>query len=224
VDAETGTVHSHLDLNQPTRFDTGHALFHMRAGASLACASCHAEGGDDSHVWTFHGIGARRTQQLRGGILGTEPFHWNGDMRDFSMLVSEVLVGRMQGATPTVDQSDALASWIDRQPALKLTAADPAAAARGKVLFESAAVGCNSCHAGAHLTNNQSVDVGTGVTVQVPSLHDVALRSPLMHDGCAKTVRDRFTLTGCGGGEKHGHISQLTPTQIDDLVAYVNVL
>ncbi|MEY4515373.1 MAG: hypothetical protein RLZZ450_7495, partial [Pseudomonadota bacterium] len=65
IDTRTGALRSHLDLKQPTRFDTGHALFHARAGAGLACASCHAEGGDDSHVWTFHGIGARRTQQLR---------------------------------------------------------------------------------------------------------------------------------------------------------------
>jgi hypothetical protein len=122
-----------LDLKQPSREDTGHLLFHMRAGAGLACASCHAEGGDDSHVWTFQGIGARRTQQLRGGILGTEPFHWNGDMHNFPMLVQEVFIGRMQGPSLVPAQTTALATWIDRQPALKLSAGDPAAAARGNM-------------------------------------------------------------------------------------------
>jgi len=35
------------------------------------------------------------------------------------------------------------------------------------------------------LTNNQSADVGTGGTFQVPSLVDLAHRAPYMHDGCA---------------------------------------
>ena len=224
INVGDGQLRSHVDLKQASRYDTGHALFHMRAGAGLACASCHGEGGDDSHVWTFHGIGARRTQQLRGGILGTEPFHWNGDMQDFPTLVQEVFVGRMQGPGLAPDQTTALATWIDRQPAYQVSSGDPAAAARGQALFESAAVGCTSCHTGTHLTNNQAADVGTGVTVQVPSLHDVALRSPLMHDGCAKTLLDRFTVSSCGGGDQHGHTSQLTDSELSDLVAYVTTL
>ena len=32
--------------------------------------SCHPEGGDDGHVWD-EGIGKRRSQSLRGGILAT---------------------------------------------------------------------------------------------------------------------------------------------------------
>jgi hypothetical protein len=224
IDVRTGETRPHLDLKQASRFDTGHALFHMRAGAGLACASCHAEGGDDSHVWTFHGIGARRTQQLRGGILGTEPFHWNGDMQDFPTLVQEVFVGRMAGFQPETDQTSALASWIDRQPEFKVSASDPAASARGKSLFESDAVGCNGCHSGPHLTNNQTVDVGTGAALQVPSLHDVGLRAPLMHDGCAKSLADRFSDAACGGGDKHGHTSQLSAAQVSDLIAYVSTL
>jgi hypothetical protein len=117
-----------------------------------------------------------------------------------------------------------LARWIDRLPAYKLHAVDVAAADRGKVLFESETVGCASCHAGSLLTNNLSVDVGTGVTVQVPSLHDVALRTPLMHNGCALTLQERFSLPKCGGGDKHGRTSQLTQGELTDLVSYVSTL
>jgi mono/diheme cytochrome c family protein len=198
-------------------------MFHLRASSGVACASCHAEAGDDSHVWEFQGIGARRTQTLRGGILGTEPFHWNGDMHDFPMLVHEVFVGRMSGFEPNPDQTDALSHWIDRQPALHARALDATAADRGKALFESAAVGCSSCHSGEHLTNNHSEDVGTGARLQVPSLHGVSFRAPWMHDGCAGTLKDRFT-PACGGGDKHGHTSQLTAVQIDDLVSYLTTL
>ncbi|MET0389162.1 MAG: c-type cytochrome [Polyangiales bacterium] len=224
IDVRTNQQRSFLDLKQPTRFDTGHAIFHMRANSGLACASCHGEGGDDAHVWNFHGIGTRRTQQLRGGILGTEPFHWNGDMADFPTLVKEVFVGRMQGAAPSAGQTDALAGWLDRLPQLRKVAADPAAVERGAALFQSEAVGCAKCHSGAHLTNNQTVEVGTGAMLQVPSLHDVALRTPLMHDGCAPTLMDRFTDTTCGGGDQHGKTSQLNTQELSDLVAYVATL
>jgi mono/diheme cytochrome c family protein len=223
IDTRTGQLRKHVDLGQPSRFDTGHAIFHQRAGAGIACASCHAEAGDDGHVWTFHDIGARRTQTLRGGILGTEPLHWNGDMQDFPTLVEEVFVGRMAGFTPSAAQTDSLSHWIDRQPALSAVAADAASAARGEALFQSEAVGCSGCHSGVHLTNNQFADVGTGAMLQVPSLRGVSFRLPVMHDGCASTLSRRFD-AACGGGDSHGHTSQLAPNQLVDLIAYLETL
>jgi hypothetical protein len=223
VDTRTGSVSVRLDLKQASRFDTGHTMFHLRASSGVACASCHSEAGDDGHVWTFHGIGARRTQSLRGGILGTEPFHWNGDMKDFPTLVNEVFVGRMAGFKPTDEQTNALSQWIDRQPALTAQPRDAAAAQRGQQLFESADVGCGSCHSGAHLTNNSYADVGTGARLQVPSLHGVSFRTPLMHNGCAARLADRFD-PSCGGGDQHGHTSQLSASQISDLTGYLETL
>jgi cytochrome c len=211
-----------LDLGQPTRIDTGQTLFHLTTGSGLACASCHAEAGDDGHVWTFEGTGPRRTQSLRGGILGTEPFHWNGDMRDFSMLVTEVFVGRMSAQQPRSDQADALSHWIDRQPVLQATATNTGGVARGKTLFESPELGCTTCHSGARLSNNGSADVGTGAVLQVPSLRAVSFRAPFLHDGCAPTLSDRFA--ACGGGDLHGHTSQLQASQVADLVAYLESL
>ncbi|MEI8257231.1 MAG: hypothetical protein WCJ30_16275, partial [Deltaproteobacteria bacterium] len=75
-----------VTLSSTSRQDSGHQLFHGNAGASIACASCHPEGGDDGHVWNFDTLGARRTQTIRGGILPTAPFHWNGDMTTFGAL------------------------------------------------------------------------------------------------------------------------------------------
>jgi mono/diheme cytochrome c family protein len=223
-DLRTQAMRSRVELGGDSRFDTGHAIFHMRAGAGLACASCHPEAGDDGHVWTFATIGARRTQALRGGILGTEPLHWNGDMDDFQKLVKEVFVGRMSGFSPSSDQSDALSHWIDLQPSLSANAADNAAAVRGKELFESNEVRCAQCHTGSHLTNNQSANVGTGANLQVPSLKGVRFRTPLMHDGCASTIAERFTNKKCGGGDSHGKTSQLNAAQISDLTAYLETL
>jgi len=56
----------------------------------------------------------------------------------------------------------------------------------------------------------------------VPSLLGLRWRAPYLHDGCAPTLRDRFG--DCGGGDNHGHTSQLAPAQIDDLTAYLETL
>jgi cytochrome c peroxidase len=214
-----------LALGGDSVLDTGHEVFHRDAGAGIACASCHAEGAEDGHVWNFSTFGARRTQAINVGLEGTEPFHWSGDMPELSVLVSEVFVRRMGGAQQSADRMSALSGWLfAQQPSAPLRAVDDAAAQRGHALFNAPEVGRNSCHSGEKLTNNESVDVGTGERFQVPSLVGIAYRAPCLHTGCAPTLRDRFTDTACGGGDQHGHTSQLTGDQIDDLVAYLETL
>jgi mono/diheme cytochrome c family protein len=212
-----------ISLSKQSMRDTGHELFHADVGSGLACASCHGEALDDGHVWTFAGFGPRRTQNMRGGLLSTLPLHWEGDMPTFKHLVDDVMTGRMGGFTVEGKYADALATWIDAQPELTLAVKDAAARDRGKALFESTTVACATCHSGPQLTNNKSADVGTGGTFQVPSLMGLGLRGPFMHDGCAKTLGDRFGAS-CGGGEAHGKTAALSQTQIADLVAYLESL
>jgi mono/diheme cytochrome c family protein len=214
-----------VTLDSVRHNDNGHTIFHMNSGSGISCASCHPEGGDDARVWEFDCLGPRRTQSLHVGLSGTEPFHWSGDMASFDMLMDEVFTGRMGGAKADPAQVDALASWLDTlQPPPRASPVDTAAVERGRQIFQSPAVGCESCHNGAKLTNNQSFDVGTGGTFQVPSLIGIAYRGPFIHTGCAPTLRDRFSNPGCGGGDKHGVVSSLTAQEIDDLVAYLETL
>ncbi len=202
----------------------GHAIFHTSTKGLIACASCHAEGGDDGHVWNFDPIGPRRTQSLRGGILATAPFHWDGDMTDLNTLMNAVFTGRMSGSSLAPETIGAVGDWLDSQPVLPRSGPrDPQSAERGKALFNDALVGCASCHSGPHLTNNQSFDVGTGKALQVPTLLGVAARAPYLHTGCAATLRDRFN-PACGGGDRHGRTSQLSSGQLDDLTAYLETL
>ncbi len=213
-----------IPLSNEGREDTGHEIFHSNSGGGLACASCHPEGDDDGRVWNFEAIGPRRTQTFRGGLTGTEPFHWDGDMRTIEHLMSSVFSERMSGPSLSPPQVATLQRWIDRLPARVAPRAMDASAARGRTLFEDARVGCASCHGGARGTQPQSVDVGTGAAFQVPSLRGVAWRAPFMHDGCAPTLRARFTDPRCGGGDRHGVTSHLSPASIDDLVAYLETL
>jgi hypothetical protein len=211
-----------ITLSTESRSDTGHALFHANAGGSIACASCHPEGNDDARVWNFACDGPRRTQSLQVGLKGTEPFHWTGNERDFSALVQDVFVGRMSGPQLLLEQVDATLHWIDAQPRVRHTPkGDAATIARGRALFEDPkGAACAACHSGPLLTNNTTVDVGTGGMFQVPSLVGIGSRGPFMHDGCAATLRDRFG--ACGGGDKHGVTSKLTPTQLNDMLAYLD--
>lgn len=210
-----------ITIGTEARFDTGHAVFHGNSGAFLACASCHPEGGDDGRTWRFGGIGPRRTPAMHGDLRGTEPFHWDGDMRDLSHLVHDVFTGRMSGPELNGGQVLALGNWLDELPAPRPALVDRAAVLRGRTVFDTTA-GCASCHSGALLTNNGSFDVGSGGTFQVPSLIGVADRLPVMHDGCAETLRQRF-LPECGGAA-HGNVAALTEQQIGDLVAYLESL
>ena len=153
--------------------------------------------------------------------MGTEPFHWSGDLATFDTLMSNVFVGRMSGPNLTTEQSAAAFAWINSiptRPGLK-AASDPQVV-RGQALFADPAVGCATCHAGTKLTNNLTVAVGASM-FQVPSLRSVVWRAPFMHNGCAPDLLARFTDATCGGADTHGKTSHLTPSQLDDLVAYL---
>jgi cytochrome c peroxidase len=116
-----------------------------------------------------------------------------------------------------------LPMFLDRIPAPKAApVADTAAVARGQALFESTDTGCTTCHSGPLLSTRALVNVGTQGIFKVPSLVGVGARAPYMHDGCAATLGDRFGT--CGGGDLHGHTSQLTVAQKADLVAFLSSL
>jgi hypothetical protein len=209
----------------PSVPNKGFEIFHTPTPAGIACTSCHPEGGDDGHVWTLIESGEkvlRRTPSLRGGILPTSPFHWDGKETDFGVLMKDVFVGRM-GGTATAADIYAVGQWVDAIPKLPPPAwLDRLSIDRGTVLFNGKA-GCSSCHSGPHFTNNQTMDVGTGGAFQVPSLINVAARTPLMHDGCAKTLHDRLTNPSCAG-VKHGNTSVLSDGERADLETYLESL
>jgi hypothetical protein len=213
-----------ISLGGVSVIETGHEIFHRDAGGGIACASCHPEGTDDGRVWTFTGIGRRRTQPLDVKLEGTAPFHWDGEFQDLGGLLGDVLVTRMSGVQQSQERVEALASFLYQlRPRPGVRAADDAAALRGKKLFEAERTGCTECHQGANFSTFRSVDIGKGGNpTQVPSLLGVSTRAPLMHDGCAETLLDRFD-PECGG-TLHGDYADLEASELDELVAYLETL
>ncbi len=208
-----------IPLSSISREDAGHAIFHANSGGFLACASCHAEGGEDGRTWTFL-EGKRRTPSMLGTVATTAPFHWDGAMHDLRELVDHVFTTRMSG--PAIDDAriDGLRDWLFRLPAPARPSRPADGVARGEALFQ--ARGCPSCHAGPSFTNNETHDVGTGGAFQVPSLVGVGWRPPFLHDGCARTLAERFD-PRCGA-DHHGDTRDLGAAQIDDLGAFLETL
>jgi hypothetical protein len=210
-----------IPLAMSSVLDTGHQIFHTDPGGGIACASCHPEGGDDGHTWDFQMSGPRRTLNLRGTLEGTAPYHWGGESKDMPSLIDDVFVGRMHGRQLSSEDMTALGSWlISMAPPPPRLITDVASVVRGRALFEGSA-GCIACHSGPKLTNNATLDVGTGEKLQVPSLVGVGWHLPLLHDGCAQTIEER--LTTCATPQ-HGSTSALSKTDIADLVSFLESL
>jgi len=110
----------------------------------------------------------------------------------------------------------------------------PAAAARGLALFEAR---CAACHSGANFTDGRfhaiedrfdETDPGlaekTGAPAdrgrfRTPSLRNVALAAPYLHDGSAATLGDAI--------RRHARLpaaNRLSPAQIDDLATFIGSL
>jgi len=211
---------STITLSDISREDTGHTIFHTNSGGSLACASCHGEGGDDAQTWNFNGSKPRRTPSLLGTVKGTAPYHWDADFPDLQALLHEVYTRRMSGRLLAHDQVSALRGWLEPLPAPKRRPVDSAAKSRGESLFHGKAA-CDGCHSGPSYTNNATTNVGTGVSLQVPPLVGVGARPPFLHDGCAKTLTERFTRCASSA---HGQTSALSGDEINDLVTFLDSL
>jgi hypothetical protein len=210
----------HYPYGEPRPEDPSYEIFHATVGG-LACASCHPEGRDDGHTWTFT-QGKVRTQSLAGGLSQTAPYHWNGRLADIGAIMGETFVLRMGGSELEASEVQALATWMDGIPAPGRAAVkDAEMVGRGKTLF-SGSGGCTACHSGTQFTNAATVDVGTGGRFQVPGLKGLRTRGPWMHDGCATRLAERFS-AACGG-DIHGSTANLTGAEVQDLVSYLESL
>jgi DNA-binding beta-propeller fold protein YncE len=240
----TATFAVHTDP-LPADVSLGRKLFHtatderITTSASVSCAGCHPDGRADGNTWLFT-FGPRNPPQLGGNVVETAPLHWPGDVVDVADLNRATVQAFMGGSGMHADDMGVIASFLATIP----PAPAPSAARdslsdaelRGKALFEDPVVGCNSCHAGPHGTDNNNYDVGTrsqmvsssSLTMndrsdfQVPVLHGLARSAPYLHDGSARTLEDvvhmlvKTDMMGTG--------SHLSDAELDDLVAYLKTL
>ncbi len=196
-----------IALGGETVTDTGHALFHMDLGGTIACATCHPGGGDDGHVWTFMATGSIRTQSLEG-VVGLPPYHREGDVPSFEALLRGL---EAQMDAPPLDdaRTDALERWLAAMPtAPQGTSRTPALVAEGEALFVRE--NCASCHAGELGTDRRLHEVA-GLTRITAPLAGVAARAPYLADGRARDLEDALV----------SHEIEVSDTDRAALIAYL---
>ncbi|MEZ5499130.1 MAG: cytochrome c peroxidase [Steroidobacteraceae bacterium] len=113
-------------------------------------------------------------------------------------------------------------------------ALDPSAR-RGLALFYSKRLGCAVCHAGFNFTGTWTqsgrdrappafADNGSGGAYRVPTLRNVALTAPYMHDGRFQTLNAVISHYESSAGRGRLRRFRLTATERDDLIAFLNSL
>ena len=219
--AEGGTlVTSALDA----RAHAGMVLFHsaepeISAGGALACASCHPEGRDDGMSWRIDRT-TLQTPLLAGRVAGTRPYKWDGRDKTLARSLATTMQ-RLGGAGLSSAETAQLAAYLEAMPPPRTATRDPAAVARGEALFDSAQLGCRSCHDGPAYTDRDRHGFGSAELPQVdtPSLVGLAASAPYFHDGSAPTLEallhDRGTVHGMA------ETAKLSDAQVADLMAFL---
>ncbi len=144
------------------------------------------------------------------------------------------------GLSPELDALAAFLASLDRVPPSPHRTTDGSltiAAERGKKIFASAH--CLACHGGPDFTNSTTRtrhDVGTlqktsgqrlrGVLdgLDTPTLKGVWATAPYLHDGSAPNLADVIHRAQADPAQRHGRVRDLTPSEVADLVAYLEQL
>jgi sugar lactone lactonase YvrE len=215
-------VASNLEAKQ----HLGMVLFHtadssISAEAGLSCGNCHLDGRSDGESWSIHSENLQ-TPMLAGRLVGTAPFKWDGGAKDLATSL-RATVERLGGTGISQKHVTALVAFLESTQPVRTPTRDHAAVARGKALFDSAELGCTSCHDGPKYTDQLRHKFG-GTAFDTPSLVGIAASAPYFHDGSAPTLdtllRDHGGVHGMAGTES----SALTEAQRADVAAFLETL
>ena len=201
----------------------------------LSCASCHPGGRADGLNWDLlnDGIGNPKNVRSLLNAYRTPPLMTHG-ARD--CLESAVRAGFLHILFSEPKEPDVVAvtAYLTAlqpvvSPFRKEDGSLTESAARGEKLFNDPQVGCFVCHPGPLFTNLELSDVGTGrpfdrgmKRFKTTSLIECWRTPPYLHDGSANTLRQ--VLVEQNLNDQHGATSHLKPSQLDDLVAYLQSL
>ncbi len=193
-----------------------------------SCATCHLDDGRiDGLPWDFLRDGIANGKDVASLIhlRHTAPHSRRGLRADPRECMQTGVFGSHQVVPERCDVDDLLAYVFSLAPEPNPNLPQLAeAAARGKVLFEGKAQ-CARCHPGPYFTDRKSHDVGLRTSgdpdgrYDTPTLVEAYRTAPYYHDGRALSIKE--ALTEHDPENQHGNLKDLTPKEIDDLVAYV---
>jgi cytochrome c peroxidase len=177
----------------------------------------------------------------RSVLVGTSPFDYFTQAEPFLKLSKEEL----EEIYNDPDQKDVAAR---AKRALAEYAAHPLseAAERGRKLFFGEKAGCTACHVGVNLTDELFYNIGVGMdrekpdpgraaetkaekdtgAFKTPTVRNIAMNAPYMHDGSQKTlmeVIEHYDKGGTPNPYQHQRVKKLGLTQQEkeDLAAFM---
>src|SRR3954447_16585566 len=227
----------------------GRALFRdtsvARSGES--CESCHTNGTANPSVGTIlhvneNGHTFGRDPISLVGVGNTPPYRWIGDVPTLSQQVVNTIKtffanGATQSDATTAQQAAALVAYLKRikPPTTSFDQGTMSPAAlRGEVLFQGKGA-CIACHGGPLFTDNALHatlvptrpgwdDPGAPAppgAFNTPTLRHIRNSAPYMHNGVFKDLREVVEFYNARSSIAP---LNLTPQEIDDLVAYMEAL
>ena len=222
VHAGPELIASRLSAPQHTGMVVFHTAQHATSQAgAMACSTCHPDHRADGLSWRIDGH-ELQTPVLAGRVAGTHPYKWDGGDKDLTTSLT-MTMRRLGGHGLDAEHTAALGAYLEQLPRVRTPTRDAAAVARGKQLFDSAELGCRTCHDGPAYTDQERHKLaGSLAESDTPSLLGLAASAPYFHDGSAATLeavlRERGAVHGMAPTTK------LPDNQVADLVAFLETL
>ena len=191
---------------------------------------------------TIGNVGKAIATFERAIVTGPSPYDYYEPLRSMQLALKDDLEDL---EALKEDDPDVYDAYMAR---LKTSKAHPisTSAQRGRELFFSKKVGCTACHVGANLTDEKYHNLGIGMAAtepdvgrsavtnspknrgafKTPTIRNVALTAPYMHDGSLKTLEEVVEWYAKGGHpnpqlSKDVKKIELTRQDKADLVAFM---
>jgi YVTN family beta-propeller protein len=249
VDADTARLVGTIHLGgpkSPSLVRRGEILFHDATRSHnqwYSCNTCHSDGHTNGLDFdtlndgrqdnsTFHLRSRKKVPTLRR-VTHTKPWTWHGWQTELDDAMVESFTKSMQGSRPRAEDVKALVAFLEtldypRNPFRGPDGSLGPAARRGQDIFRSAKAACNTCHGGPELTDGKIHVVGLEEHDDAyrgynpPSLRGTYDKDPYLHDGRSRTLLD--ALKGPHSTESVTGLGELSPKELDDLIAYLTTL
>lgn len=217
------------DMKELTAEQKGEQLFfdsRLSLDGWMSCHSCHTLGHTNHRLNDNLSDGAFGAPKLVPSLLGVAdsgPWAWNGSVSTLEEQVEKSVQNTMHGQILPEDVKS-IAAYLKTLKLPESTLQQQASNSQvdqGAKLF--AEFECASCHAPPAFTTPRVYDVKLADELgnrefNPPSLRGLVYRSPLLHDGRAKSLTEVFQV------HQHGVTRQLSDAELAALVAYLKTL
>ncbi len=188
---------------------------------------------------TIDNVGRAIASFERAIVTGPTPFDYRDALKPFTSLDPEDLADLKEDDPEIWDQYQELQAGAEANPMSE-------SAVRGMSLFFSKEVGCSNCHVGANLADEKYHNLGIGMEVKnpdlgryevtkeekdkgafkTPTIRNVALSAPFMHDGSLATLEEVVEHYAKGGTKNKWLSDKMTPLKLSsqdklDLVEFM---